>query len=63
VKTSIDGDLCTGHGRCYGTAPEVYDADDEGRGVVLTPDVPAEFQDRARQAAAECPERAVRVHD
>jgi ferredoxin len=63
VKTSIDGGLCVGHGRCYSVAPEVYDADDEGHGLVLTPDVPPEFEESARSAAGECPERAVLVDD
>ena len=59
VRTSIDSDLCVGHGRCYSLAPEVYDADDDGHGVVLTPDVPEPLQVAADRAAAECPERAV----
>jgi ferredoxin len=61
VNTSIDGARCTGHGRCYSLAPEVYDADDEGHGMVLIADVPPELQESARRAAGECPERAVLV--
>ena len=63
MKTSIDTDRCTGHGRCYSLAPEVYDADEEGHSVVLSPEVPAELEDSARRAAAECPERAVLLAD
>ncbi len=63
VRTAIDAGVCTGHGRCYGLSPGVYDADEEGHGVVVTPDVPPQLQELARQAAADCPERAVHVVD
>jgi ferredoxin len=63
VRTSIDTERCTGHGRCYSLAPEVYDADEEGHSVVLTPEVPPGMEDSARRAAAECPERAVLLAD
>jgi ferredoxin len=61
VKTHIDGARCTGHGRCYMLSPEVYDADDEGRGLVLVGDVPPELEEAARRAVAECPESAVLI--
>jgi ferredoxin len=61
MRTTIDAERCTGHGRCYSLAPEVYDADDEGHGLVLTPNVASQRQESARRAAAECPERAVLV--
>ena len=63
MRTSIDTERCVGHGRCYTLAPEVYDADDEGHGIVLTPDVPPELAESARTAAGECPERAVLLDD
>ena len=63
MRTSIDTARCTGHGRCYSLAPEVYDADEEGHSVVLTSDVPPEFEESARRAAAECPERAVLLEE
>ena len=30
----IDSDSCVGHGRCYALAPESFDSDDMGKGVV-----------------------------
>jgi ferredoxin len=63
VQTRIDGETCTGHGRCYSVAPHVYDADDEGHGLVLRTDVPAEYGEEARLAVIECPERAVLVEE
>ncbi|CAB4617197.1 unannotated protein [freshwater metagenome] len=59
MKVAIDVDLCQGHGRCYEIAPEVFTDDDRGRGELLMVDVPADLQDKVRQAANTCPERAI----
>jgi ferredoxin len=61
VKASVDPDLCQGHARCWEICPEVFQLDEEGHGYVTTPDVPAELEDRAREAANNCPERAIEV--
>lgn len=61
MKIRIDSDLCTGHGRCYSLAPELFEPDEEGNGVVLHDEVPAGLEDAAHRAAANCPERAVIV--
>jgi ferredoxin len=64
VKLSIDMDRCTGHGRCYSLAPEVFGADDAGYAELLVDgDVPAGLEDKARQASMNCPERAITVID
>lgn len=59
MQIAIDAAACTGHGRCYALAPGLVEPDDDGRGVVTRPDVPAELEHEARRAAAGCPERAV----
>jgi ferredoxin len=59
VKLRIDADACTGHGRCYVLAPEVFEPDDEGHSVALFDDVPAELLDKAQLAVANCPESAI----
>ena len=56
-------DLCQGHGRCYEIAPEVFTDDDRGRGELLMVDVPADLQDKVRQAANTCPERAITLSE
>ena len=61
MKISIDPASCTGHGRCYALAPELFEPDDEGRGAVLQARPPADLQEQAGRAAAGCPERAVRL--
>jgi ferredoxin len=63
MKVRVDGDLCSGHGRCWTLSPEVYDADDEGfnsrAGGVI--DVPAGCEDAALMGVRSCPERALLV--
>jgi ferredoxin len=63
MKVAIDVDLCQGHGRCYEIAPEVFTDDDRGRGELLMVDVPADLQDKVRQAANTCPERAITLSE
>ena len=63
MKVVIDEELCHGHGRCYMLAPEVFDADDRGHGLVLVDAPPVELQEKARLAAANCPEHAISVTD
>jgi ferredoxin len=61
VKAKIDEVLCTGHGRCFVLASEVYDLDDDGynkmRGAVI--DVAPQHEDAARLGADNCPEAAI----
>ena len=59
MKVRIDKDVCTGHGRCYTVASEVFDADDDGYGVVIAEDVPADLEAKARLGASTCPEGAI----
>jgi ferredoxin len=62
TRVSIDRSLCTGQGRCFSLAPDVFDADDQGFGIVLVaePDE-QELVDDARMAADTCPESAIAV--
>lgn len=52
---------CVGHGRCYAEAPQLVDADDEGRAVALVVEVPEEWHAEARSAADSCPEQAIHL--
>jgi len=65
MKIRIDEDLCSGHGRCYALAPEVFAArDDDGFGEVIGDGtVPPELADKARLAAANCPELAITLDE
>jgi ferredoxin len=61
MRLVIDLNACAGHGRCYAEAPDLVEADDEGRGVVLQTEVPKAMHHQARLAAEGCPEHAVRL--
>jgi ferredoxin len=62
VKVELNRELCTGHGRCYALAPEVFEADeDDGYGVVRMADVPPELESAARKGAGNCPENAISI--
>ena len=59
MRLSVDESRCTGHGRCYSLAPELFDSDERGHSVVLHEEVPAGLEDQARTAVDNCPESAL----
>jgi ferredoxin len=62
MRIQIDSEKCTGHGRCYSVAPEVFDSDESGYGVLLgSPEVHPEFEELARRARENCPEGAISI--
>jgi ferredoxin len=61
VKVAVDADLCQGHARCWDICPEVFELDDEGYAYVATGDIAPELEARVRQAASNCPERAISI--
>jgi ferredoxin len=64
VKLQIDPARCQGHGRCYDLVPELFGEDDEGYGTVLgTGVVQPDKVQQARRAVANCPERAIDLHE
>ena len=59
-KIVIDGDMCTGHGRCYDLAPNLFEPyDDEGRSQPTVEEVADEQLDLAQRAVEACPENAI----
>lgn len=62
MRVHLDSEKCQGHNRCYALAPELFDVDDYGQAVLLVDgDVPAELQEKARLAASNCPEFAIKI--
>ncbi|MFF3226939.1 ferredoxin [Nocardia suismassiliense] len=56
----VNTDKCQGHLRCMDLAPDLFDCDDLGYGVVTaTGPVPEALEEIARRCAANCPERAI----
>jgi ferredoxin len=65
VKVRIDAARCQGQGRCFGSAPEIFDFDDLGNGVVLG-DGRIDDENlaaKAHLAAANCPEHAIIIEE
>ena len=63
MKLRIDREACTGHGRCYVLAPDVFEPDDEGHSVALVDDIPPALLEHAQLAVANCPESAITIVD
>jgi len=61
MKVHLDTDRCSGHGRCYVLAPDVFDSDDDGYGAVITDPVADDMAAEAELGAASCPERAITI--
>ena len=64
MRVHVDPEKCQGHNRCYALAPELFDVDDLGNAhEVGDGEVPPELADKARLAAANCPEFAIAIED
>ena len=61
MNVVVDPDKCQGHARCWTICPEVFHLDDEGHARIDAPEVPAGLEDQVREAADNCPERAITV--
>jgi len=62
MKIRVDEERCQGHSRCMALAPEVFEVDDYGLShVLITGELPAELEDKAKRAVANCPERAIMI--
>ncbi len=61
LKVSVDTDICSGHGRCYVLAPDVFGADDRGHCEIISEIVDDALADKARIGQANCPEGAISV--
>jgi ferredoxin len=61
MKIAVDHEACTGHGRCYTLAAELYECDDDGYCATDELEVPVELEAEARRGAAACPERAITI--
>lgn len=62
MHVRVDSEKCQGHNRCYALAPELFDVDDYGQAIVIGDgSVPADLEDKARLAVANCPEFAISI--
>jgi ferredoxin len=63
VRLTLDTERCTGHGRCYSLAPELFDSDDEGHSILLHPQVPDGLEAQAWTAVQNCPEGCLGIDE
>jgi ferredoxin len=64
MRITVDPDKCQGHNRCYALAPELFDVDDLGYATAKGDGtVPDRLEDKARLAAANCPEFAITLDE
>ena len=64
MKVTADQDMCASSGNCVMRAPEVFDQrDDDGVVVVLDDNPPDDLADAVRDAAANCPTRAIQIEE
>lgn len=63
MRIEFDREKCTGHGRCYSLAPELFTPDDVGYCEEPATTVPAGLEHAARVGAESCPEGAITVYD
>lgn len=62
MRVHLDSEKCQGHNRCYALAPELFDVDDYGQAVLLVDgEVPVDLHEKARLAASNCPEFAIKI--
>jgi len=63
-RVVIDEERCEGHGRCYALAPELFEPDDLGQGLVVGSGVvPDGMEHQAELAVKNCPERAITIDE
>jgi len=59
VRVEVDLDRCEGNAVCVGVAPDLFELDENEYAVVKVDPIPADREDAAEQAIAECPRAAL----
>ena len=60
-RLELDPITCTGHGLCAELLPEGIELDEWGYPILAAGEIPDYLLRRARQVAAACPTRAIRL--
>ena len=60
MKAKVNKYLCSGTGLCEDTCPEVFELQ-SGVSTVKVNDVPAQAEQRCRQAMQDCPTEAISI--
>lgn len=59
LRAHVDDQTCVGTGICEATAPDLFEIGDDGISHVLKDEVPPDLVAAAREAAQNCPTRAL----
>lgn len=59
MRVEVDLDRCEGNAVCVGVAPDLFELDENEYAVVLADPIPADREQAAEQAIAECPRAAL----
>lgn len=59
MRVEVDLDRCEGNAVCVGVAPDLFALDENEYAVVLADPIPADREQAAEQAIAECPRAAL----
>ena len=63
MKVKVDPELCQGHTLCAMAAPDVFELSDiDGHATAIVGDVPADLEERVREAVRSCPEQAITTY-
>jgi ferredoxin len=63
LKAVADRSACCGYGICAEICPTVFKLDNNGFVTVAVPEVPADLETQAREAAAACPQSALAIEE
>lgn len=64
MRLVVDESRCQGHTLCKFAAPQLFELrEEDGHSVVVVDVVPPDQEERARMAAAGCPEQAITIHE
>ena len=61
MNVFVDMTKCSGHARCFSANPDLFQLDDVGYAARESFDVTPGLESDAREGAAACPERAIRI--
>lgn len=62
MKACVDKDVCIGCGLCADTCPEVFELK-EDKAYVKVDEVPANLEDKVKEARDNCPVDAISVEE